>query len=110
MAFVPSRLAPGWRYESWTSTGKKLAIVFRNPAGKEVDFLVSRLRGDCRAGKQKFFQMAGVKTYWSLTGGRQQAWRCVSGMKLTAATSLAPDRFADVGLARLAASGHRILG
>ena len=110
VAYVPARLVPGWRYSSWSSSGKRLTIVFRSPAGREVDFLVSRYSGDCRAGKEKFFQMAGVKTYWNQTGTQQRAWRCVNGMKLTAATSLAPDRFADVGLARLAASGHRIRG
>ena len=31
----------------------------------------------------------------------------MNGVKLIAATSLAPNRFADVGLARLVASGHR---
>ena len=29
---------------------------------------------------------------------QQQAWRCVNGVKLSAATSLPPNRFADVGL------------
>jgi hypothetical protein len=57
---------------------------------------------------EKSFQMAGIKVYWSHTANEQQAWRCVNGMKLVAATSLAPDRFADVGLGRVAASAHRI--
>ena len=52
--------------------------------------------------------LAGNKVYWSQTATAQQAWRCVNGMKLVAATSLAPDRFADVGLGRVVASGHRI--
>jgi hypothetical protein len=110
VAYVPSRLAPGWSYSAWSSAGRRLTIVFTNRAGKEIDFLVSRYNGDCAFGKQKFFQMAGVKTYWNHTAAQQQAWRCVNGMKLTAATSLAPDKFADVGLARLVASGHRIHG
>ena len=110
VAYVPSRLAPGWRYADYSSTGKTLAIVFRNPAGSEIDFLVSRFTGDCAFGERKFFQMAGVKTYWTRTGGQQLAWRCVDGLKLTAVTSLASNRFADVGLARLVASGHRIRG
>jgi hypothetical protein len=38
----------------------------------------------------------------------QQAWRCVTGTKLTATTSLPPNRFADVGLGRIAAGGQRI--
>jgi hypothetical protein len=108
LAYAPSRLAPGWHYASWTSAGGALTIVFRNRAGQEVDFGARRFGGDCLLGKQKFFQMAGVKTYWNETPTRQQAWRCVNGTKLTASTSLAPHRFADVGLARLVASGHRL--
>ena len=53
LAYVPARLAIGWRYERWTHTGA-LRIFFVNKAG------------------------------------------------------LGPDRFADVGLGRIAASGHRI--
>jgi hypothetical protein len=109
LAYVPSRLAPGWRYVTWSSTGRLLVIVFRNRAGGEVDFLVSRFTGrDCSYGEQKSFQLAGVKTYWSHTAAQQRAWRCVGGILLTAVTSLPSSRFADVGLARLAASGHRL--
>ena len=35
--------------------------------------------------------------------------RCVNRIKLVVTTSLPPNRFADVGLGRIAASGHRIL-
>jgi hypothetical protein len=57
---------------------------------------------------EKSFQLDGVKVWWAQAAGGQQAWRCVNGVKLVAATSLRPDRFADVGLGRIAASGHRI--
>jgi hypothetical protein len=107
LAFAPARLAPGWHYDRWTRDGT-LRIVFENAAGKEVVFRASRFRGDCRAGMAKSFQMAGVKVYWAQAAGEQRAWRCVDGVKLVAATSLPPDRFADVGLGRMAASGHRI--
>ena len=56
----------------------------------------------------KSFQLDGNKVYWAQAAGVQQAWRCVNGMKLAATTSLPPNRFADVGLGRMAASGHRI--
>lgn len=107
MAYAPMQLAPGWRYSTWASTGNAVVIVFRR-AGKEIDFLVQRSSGDCSLGKQKTFQVGGVLTYWSHTSAQQHAWRCVNGFRLTAETSLAPDRFADVGLARLAASGRRL--
>jgi hypothetical protein len=109
VAYAPSRLAPGWRYASWRLNGRgSLQIVFRNKAGHEIVFVASRFTGNCRSGMEKSFQMAGVKVYWGHTRNEQQAWRCVNGRKLVAATSLPPDRFADVGLARLVASGHRL--
>ena len=69
--------------------------------------------GSCTAGKEKTFQLAGVKVYWGHTATEQQAWRCVvdpSGhqVKLVAATSLPPTKFADVGLGTIVASAHRI--
>jgi hypothetical protein len=107
LAYAPARLAPGWRYWKWTHQGR-VRIVFRNVAGKEIVFVAARFTGNCRAGMEKSFQLAGVKVYWGHTVNEQQAWRCVDGVKLVAATSLSPERFADVGLGRMAASGHRI--
>lgn len=107
LAYVPARLAIGWRYERWTHHGA-LRIFFRNRAWREIVFVAARFTGDCRAGMEKSFQLDGVKVWWAQTAVDQRAWRCVNGMKLVAATSLRPDRFADVGLGRVAASGHRI--
>jgi hypothetical protein len=108
VAYVPSRLAPGWHYASWTTTGKALMIFFRNGAGKEVQFLVKPYGGTCGFSEDKTFQMAGIKTFYSHNAAQQQAWRCVNGVKVSAATLLPPNRFADVGLARLVASGRRL--
>ncbi|HEY8704912.1 MAG TPA: hypothetical protein VIL98_09175 [Gaiellaceae bacterium] len=107
LAYVPARLAIGWQYERWTHGGA-LRIFFRNTAGREIVFVAARFTGDCRAGMEKSFQLDGVKVWWAQTASEQEAWRCVNGMKLVAATSLGPDRFADSGLGRIAASGHRI--
>jgi len=107
LAYVPARLAIGWRYERWTHDGA-LRIFFRNKAGQEIVFVAARFTGSCRSGMEKSFQLDGVKVWWAQTAAKQEAWRCVNGMKLVAATSLGPDRFADVGLGRVAASGHRI--
>ncbi|HEX7582454.1 MAG TPA: hypothetical protein VF321_05150 [Gaiellaceae bacterium] len=107
LAYVPARLAIGWRYERWTHTGA-LRIFFTNKAGREIAFIASLFHGSCRAGMEKSFQLDGVKVWWSHTVGEQQAWRCVNGVKLIAITFLGPDRFADVGLGRIVASGHRI--
>ena len=107
LAYVPARLAIGWRYERWTHAGA-LRIFFSNKARREIVFVASRFSGSCRAGMEKSFQLDGVKVWWSHGPGRQQAWRCVNGVKLIAVTLLRPDRFADVGLGRIVASGHRI--
>jgi hypothetical protein len=107
LAYVPARLAIGWRYERWTHDGA-LRIFFRNKAGREIVFAAAPFHGACRAGMAKSFQLDGVKVWWSPTPAGQQAWRCVNGMKLVASSSLRPDQFADVGLGRIAASGHRI--
>ena len=107
VAYVPARLGIGWGYERWTHQGA-LRIYFSNKAGREIVFVASPFKGNCRTGKTKSFQLDGNKVYWSQTATRQQAWRCVNGMKLAATTSLPPNRFADVGLGRMAASGHRI--
>jgi hypothetical protein len=107
VAYVPARLAIGWHYERWTHPGA-LRIWFSNKAGKEIVFVAARFKGNCRTGMTKSFQLAGNKVYWAQAAGVQQAWRCVNGMKLVASTSLPPNRFADVGLGRIASSGHRI--
>jgi hypothetical protein len=108
LAYVPARLAIGWRYRNWKVEGGVLRIWFANKAGRTITFVAARLSGKCRTGMEKSFQLAGVKVYWSHTANEQQAWRCVNGVRLVAATSLGPDHFADVGLGRIAASGHRI--
>ena len=107
VAYVPARLAPGWKYVHWTATEETLVISFTK-AGTQIDFFVRRFRGDCTAGRGKTFQLAGVKVYWNHTPSEQMAWRCVGGVRMMAVTSLPPNRFADVGLGRMAASGHRI--
>ena len=107
LAYVPARLAIGWRYERWTHDGA-LRIFFRNKAGRKIVFVAARYTGSCRSGMEKSFQLDGVKVWWAQTAVDQRAWRCVNGMKLTAESSLTPHQFADVGLGRIAASGHHI--
>ena len=108
LAYVPARLAIGWHYRRWTHRGGVLRIFFSDKAGRDITFVAAPFTGSCRTGMEKSFQQAGVKTYWSHTANEQQAWRCVNGVRLVAASSLGPDKFADVGLGRIAASGHRI--
>jgi hypothetical protein len=108
LAYVPARLAIGWHYRRWTHGPDQLRILFADKAGHLIAFSATVFAGNCRTGMEKSFQLAGVKTYWSHTANEQQAWRCVNGVRLVAATSLRSDQFADVGLGRIAASGHRI--
>jgi hypothetical protein len=112
LAYVPARLAIGWRYRRWTHRGGVLRIFFANKAGREITFVAAPLTGTCRAGMEKSFQQAGVKTYWSHTANEQQAWRCLvrngRTVRLTVATSISPTKFADVGIGRIAASGRYV--
>lgn len=110
VAYVPARGAIPYRYRNWVARGGVLRIWFANrrEPSKTIVFVAEPFHGSCRAGMEKSFQMAGVKTWWSHTAGHQQAWRCLHGRKLTARTTMGLRTFADVGLARMAASGHRI--
>ena len=85
---------------------------FRNKAGRTIDWTVAPMAGTCDAGKQKSFQLAGNKVWWSQGGGVQRAWRCVFGqdgkpLRLTASSTTPPTNLADVGLGRVVASGKR---
>jgi opacity protein-like surface antigen len=110
VAYVPARGAIGWRYRNWRVQAGVLRIWFasRTEPRKVIVFSAAPFHGSCRAGMEKSFQMAGIKVWYSHTGTQQQSWRCVNGVKLVASTTMPPTRFADVGLGRIAASGHRI--
>jgi hypothetical protein len=108
LAYVPARIFTGYRYYRWTFAGGTLRIWFRNKAQNEIVFVAAKQHGSCPAGKEKTFQMGGNKVYWSQSANEQQAWRCVNGVRLVAATPQPPTQFADVGLGTVAASGHKI--
>ena len=110
LAYVPARGAIPYRYRNWKLERGALRIWFANrrEPGKLVVFEARVFHGTCRTGMQKSFQMAGVKTWYRYDGARQQAWRCVHGTKLTAWTTIGLRKFGGAGLARIAASGHRI--
>jgi hypothetical protein len=113
LAYTPTRIAPGFRYSTWRAELDTLRIWFKNKAGWQIVFVAAPLRGDCRAGMEKSFQLAGNKVYWSHTDSEQQAWRCVPGpanqpVRLVAASPEPPTKFADVGLGVVAASGKLI--
>jgi hypothetical protein len=113
LAYVPTRTAIGFHYSGWRYGQSSLRIGFRNKAGWEITFVATPLRGRCRAGMVKSFQLDGNKVYWSSSAGGQQAWRCVAGsggrqVRLAAESAQPPTKFADVGLGVVAASGKRI--
>ena len=114
-AYVPARVPIGFRYYRWSFTPKPpaLRIVFRNKAGWEIVFSATPGAACAGTGKEKSFQLDGNKVYWSHTATEQQAWRCVVGLnhkliRLTASTAVPPTKFADSGLARVAAAGHYV--
>jgi hypothetical protein len=108
LAYVPARIATGYRYRAWRFASGRVLIRFTNRADREIVFVAERQHGACDAGREKTFQMAGNKVYWSQNAAEQQSWRCVNGVKLTAATPQPPSQFAAVGLGRTAASGRRV--
>ena len=61
LAYVPTRIAPGIRFVRWRSSRDAVRIWFRNRAGWEVLFVAAPLKGPCRAGREKSFQLAGNK-------------------------------------------------
>jgi len=108
VAYVPTR-AP-FRYSylsySWSATTRTLTIRlvdrrYANRAAHTIAFTAARFRGDCTAGNEKSYQVDGNKTY-SAAG---VAWRCVNGVKLTAAGPNLP----EVALAQVVASGKRVV-
>jgi hypothetical protein len=115
--YVPARVPFGFRYTRWSYTASPQPVtrIWFHRRGKsaawQIAFVASRQGGMCPRG-EKSYQVDGNKVWWSHTRNEQQAWRCVVGSKglvrLTAATPIAPTAFAAVGLAQVAAAGHRI--
>jgi hypothetical protein len=113
LAYTPTRMLIGFRFRSWRTGPAAVYERFTNKAGWEITFVATPLRGTCRAGKVKSFQLDGNKVYWSRTVNEQQAWRCVrnrSGVwvRLVAASPQPPSKLADTGLGRVVASAKRI--
>lgn len=118
-SYTPARMLAGWHYVRWQYVPGELRIWFTNRSNLQVKFDVTPLHGaSCAAGKQKTFQLAGSKVYWSQVTDptveyQQQAWRCVehpSGrwMRLVASSQTPPTKLADTGLGRIVASGRLI--
>jgi len=111
LAFAPTRVPTGFRFVRWSYTASPqpvLRIWLRNRGSIELTFVATRQRGDCTAGKEKTFQLAGNKVYWSHTANEQRAWRCVGGVRLETATAVPPTRFADTGLGLVSTSARRV--
>ena len=115
-SYTPSRMLIGFTYERWQYVPGELRIWFANKAHVEIKFDVAPLLAStCAAGKQKTFQLAGNKVYWSQVTDPtveyvQEAWRCVKNpsgrmMRLSVVTQTPPTKLADVGLGRVVASG-----
>ena len=113
LAYVPTRVGIGFHYRNWWKTPTTVRERFTNKAGREIVFVATPLRGLCRTGMEKSFQLAGNKVYWSHRATEQQAWRCVRAprggrIRLVASSPQPPSQFADVGLGRVVASARRI--
>jgi hypothetical protein len=106
-AYVPTRapLRYAYRSYSWNARTRTLTIVLADKrysplAAHTITFTARLFRGDCAAGNEHGFQVDGNRTYSSAG----LAWRCLNGVKLSAAGPNLP----EVALAQVVASGKRV--
>ena len=106
-AYVPTRAPLRYRYASYGWDGARRTLTIRltdkryaNRAAHTIAFTARPFRGDCAAGNEKGFQVDGNRTYSSAT----LAWRCLNGVKLSAAGPNLP----EVALAQVVASAKRV--
>jgi len=109
--YLPTRV-PGFMYASWSKKGAALRVDFRNKSGVRIEWRVLPMSGNCDTGKQKSFQLGGNKVFWAQNATEQYAWRCVfdqagKPLRLEAATTAPPSRFAPAGLGVVAAHAKR---
>jgi hypothetical protein len=113
--FLPTRMLPGFAYESWSYSARSgLRVSFRDKAGRRVRWLVEPMAASPSCGPgEKTFQLAGNKVWWmQRSEGGQIAWRCVFGqdgkpLRLAAETATPPTKLAGAGLGMVVASGKR---
>ena len=116
MAYLPTRVPLGYRYERWELPTGRLVVTFKHKhSADRFRFQVERLpRGmecDLQGSFHRTLQMDGNKVYYGGEKGEWIAWRCVTSPKtriryLLEARSSGP--LPDVALARVAASGKRV--
>ena len=109
--YLPTRVV-GFTYSGWSHKNGVLRVDFRNKSGLRLEWRVLPMSGNCDAGKQKSFQLGGNKVFWAQTATEQRAWRCVfdqagKPLRLEAATTAPPTRFAPAGLGIVVAHAKR---
>jgi hypothetical protein len=109
--YLPTRVV-GFTYTGWSKKSGVLRVEFRNKGGVRVEWRVRPMSGNCDTGKQKSFQLGGNKVFWAQNATEQYAWRCVfdqagKPLRLEAATTAPPSRFAPAGLGIVAAHARR---
>ena len=116
MAYLPTRVPLGYRYERWQLPTGRLVVTFRHKhSADRFTFQVERLplgmECDLQGSFHRTLQMDGNKVYYGGDNGDWVAWRCVTSPKtkrryILAVRSRGP--LPDVALARVAASGKRV--
>ena len=109
--YLPTRVL-GFSYSGWSKQGAVLRVQFRNKSGVRLEWRVLPMSGNCDTAKQKSFQLGGNKVFWAQNATEQYAWRCVfdqagKPLRLEAATTAPPSRFAPAGLGIVAAHARR---
>ena len=114
LAYVPTRMALGFRYTGWLKTPATVRIRFANRAGWQIRFVAVRLRGSCRAGDGEELP---ARRQQGLLGAHRSGAAGVALcqgpqgrlIRLVASSPQPSTKFADVGLGRVVASGKRII-
>jgi hypothetical protein len=113
LAYAPTRMVIGFRFRSWRTGLATVYERFTNKAGWEITFVSAPLRGLCRAGSSKTFQLDGNKVLLEQDrqgaaglAVRPQPRRALG--RLVAASPQPPTKLAASGLGRVVASATRI--
>ena len=109
--YLPTRVV-GFTYSGWSRKDGAPRVEFRNKSGVRLEWRVLPMSGNCDTGKQKSFQLGGNKVFWAQNAAEQHAWRCVfdqagKPLRLEAATTAPPARFAPAGLGIVVARAKR---
>jgi hypothetical protein len=114
VAYVPTRLPPGFRYDHYENLGRwGYDLYFTTPAATWIGFdaLLVKPGEPCNQGSAtKRFRVDGVLVLWNAGHNDQQAWRCIrrGGTRVLLTATTSSDWRPPKLLARMVASARPI--